>query len=195
MKLLKAQKALLDNTESEVIMYVGGYGSGKTTATALKSKQYSLSLLVDLNSLLFSKVTVPALIEATNFKGKVNNDFKKSGYKVLNFEDNSIFVTSYEDCNSIKLKYELIQLDNFDMLDAFQQEIVFFKMVALKPKQLILFVTPTDKHKDAFIRALSKRITTIHASIYDNGYLPKTYAEELIGKNYINKDYLEGIFK
>lgn len=202
MNLLESQKELIEDTDSKIIIFLGGYGAGNTTALAAKCLSVKHSLAIDLDYDLIRKTLIPTFQEVLS-----SIDYKLNRTDlILKTKNSTVHFDYYDRLNKTNklnaYKLDAICFDNIGIFDCDNPYIAerLFQIARVTAKQVILSVNQRDVKEKSFIKSLAKTETVITASLFNNPHLPEDYIKEL--KSYIKSyedsfncnDYLNGKF-
>lgn len=190
----KSQQELLEDTQSKIILFVGSFGSGKTTAIALKALDTDYSIILNLNHISLTSETIPA------FKTVAHGfEFRRSTME-LNTKTCRSYLRKYNNDESnfivgVKRFTFTLLLDNFCSLSEEDQIDIYTKCLARAPKQLILFINPVHIRNGSFVSKLLKNTEVINASLYDNIHIPEDYIKRLNKEApFVTENNIKGFF-
>jgi len=207
MKFTDKQRNFLKDNETEILGFIGGFGSGKTYAACYKGLQLACRNF-DTAGMLVSP-TFPMMRDTTRRtffevleKENVSFTFRATENRVIIQESNSeIWFRSADDPNKLKgSNLAWVGLDEASQMDkdAFIIALSRIRDPKAKAKQLFITTTPEGFNwvHEEFIEKPSETKKLIQASTKENTFLDERYVNALLD-NYDEKlieQYVDGKF-
>lgn len=177
-ELLPAQKELIDDKESPLIVFSGIYGAGKTYALASKALSVEKSLVLDVDYQLLRSVQIPTFLEL--LKGQPYRLCKSS--LSIQTRTSKICIDFCERANKNNcirgIKYDIICFDNIEILDE-ELAMKLILMAMTKSKQVVLGLDPLELRQDGALKQFIKDKKSIACKLADNPFLPEDYIKRL----------------